>query len=257
MSKHVPRIFLDTCILKSSADSQLVLRRTEQSLVWGGRHFNTVVHRPALFNPNTKFIEQGKTAKFADTVALRFLARLAKDGKICLAIHHEIRAELWRLRFRGRRTEPLFFGAPIENVQGPVKYSRILVDGSGRDWQYECLARIEHPRFKELQKWSGAFQGNDKPLNRSQLLDAFHLWCAETANADYFLTQDESLIRTVTGRKPERIAVQLVTPFDLLSALLRRNRSWSWSIFREAWKLRQSGRRLNMKYQDSDQFWAG
>jgi len=54
---------------------------------------------------------------------------------------------------------------------------------------------------KNFRRRVGHFTGSDRPLNRGQLIDAFHILCAESAGANYFLTLDDSLIRTLGSRK--------------------------------------------------------
>ena len=82
----------------------------------------------------------------------------------------------------------------------------------------EFLGRVTHPRFLELQKATGAFQGADRPPNRNQFLDAFHIWSAEVAEADYLLTLDAKMVRLVTDHPRYPPKVPCTTP----GALVRR-----------------------------------
>ncbi len=52
--------------------------------------------------------------------------------------------------------------------------------------QYNFLRSLDHGRFLELRRICGAEQG--QKVNRNQLLDAFHLWCAEFNRCEYFLS---------------------------------------------------------------------
>jgi hypothetical protein len=65
---------------------------------------------------------------------------------------------------------------------------------------------------------TGAYQGGGK-WNRNQLLDAFHLWCAEYNKSDYFLTLDFKLIRILGQNRKTRLPVRAVRPSELLAAL--------------------------------------
>jgi hypothetical protein len=47
---------------------------------------------------------------------------------------------------------------------------------------------------------TGAYQGTKK-TNRNSLLDAFHLWCAEHNNCDFFLSPDFRLARMIMMSK--------------------------------------------------------
>lgn len=250
-----PSVFLDTNVLKASVDTRQVLVPEPQKLDWGGREFEVQVHRPVYVNQNIKYLAQGKRERFEDTVALRFIAALAKEGKIRLLMHQEVLFELMGLpRTVGG---PKFYGAPIQNVEGPFQYGRIAFDGSGRDYQYEFLCSVDHARFTELQRACGAYQGADKPPQRNQLLDAFHVLCAESASATYFLTLDDKLIRVLMSRSPRKTLVTLVTPKRLLVSLVRHHPVWLWSMWRERRRLARSGRNLAAATQDASRdFWA-
>ncbi|MCL5669600.1 MAG: hypothetical protein M1392_06535 [Gammaproteobacteria bacterium] len=253
--RRPPSVFLDTNVLKASVDTRLVLRPEPQKINWGGREFEVDVHRPIYINQNTKYLAQGNRERFEDTVALRFIAALAKEGKIHLVMHQEVLFELMGLpRATGG---PRFYGAPIEKVEGPFQYSRTVVDGTDHDYQYEFLSRVEHPRFKELQRACGAYQGQNKPLQRNQLLDAFHILCAESASATHFLTLDDSLIRVLTNQSPRKTTVTPITPKRLLVSLVCRRPTWLRSIWRERARLLKSGRKPNADDQDaSREFWS-
>jgi hypothetical protein len=62
----------------------------------------------------------------------------------------------------------------------------------------------------------GAEQGND--VNRNQLLDAFHLWCAEHRDCDYFLSLDFKLAQ-MTANSRQKLRCRVVLPSELLAAL--------------------------------------
>ena len=87
-------------------------------------------------------------------------------------------------------------------VEAPITYSRVVFGGPSdfRVLQFDFLAKLKSQRFVELQRVTGAYQG-DRGLNRHQLLDAFHLWCAEHNRCDYFLTLDFKLIRMLRSRQ--------------------------------------------------------
>ena len=81
------------------------------------------------------------------------------------------------------------------------------------------MCSIKHPRFTELAKMTGAYQGASKPLNLNQALDAYHIWCAESAEIDYFLTMDYKL-QKVVGRSKFEPSVKVVTPDQLLRLVI-------------------------------------
>jgi hypothetical protein len=102
-----------------------------------------------------------------------------------------------------------------------VQYSRILYGGSEgwEEGQYRFLCSLDHPRFRQLQRITGAYQGAQS-ANRNQLLDAFHLWCAEHNGSDYFLTLDFKLARVIEKAK-NKPSVPAVRPSELLNAIRR------------------------------------
>ena len=85
--------------------------------------------------------------------------------------------------------------------------------------QFRFLGSLRHPRFLALQKMTGAYQGPGK-LNRNQLLDAFHLWCAEHNHCSFFLTLDFKLLKVLRkGKNQPR--VKAVKPSELLAEVVK------------------------------------
>jgi hypothetical protein len=181
---------------------------------WGGRQFSVTVHKAAVSYP----IESINNAELKNEAkVLPTIAALARDGTIELVVQNETLVEYCGLpRISGKP----FFGAPLEKVQAPFEYGRSVfaADQETEKLQYEFLARIKDARFIELQKACGAYQGTIPPP-RNQLLDAFHVWCAETSESRYFLTCDMSLVRYVARQKKQIPAVRVVLPSQLLAEL--------------------------------------
>ena len=59
------------------------------------------------------------------------------------------------------------------------------------------------------------YQGKNRP-NPNQLKDAFHIWCAESAGANYFLTGDFKLIDLVSRQKKCSLKTNVVKPSELI-----------------------------------------
>ncbi|MGB7541402.1 MAG: hypothetical protein WBM28_05230 [Burkholderiales bacterium] len=251
-----PIVFLETTVLKASVDTRLVLVPQTETLRWGDREITVDVHHPVYLNQNIKFLRKGQRERFEDTIALRFIAALAKEEKIKLLSHKEVYIELMGLP-RVFGNGPLFYGAPVQKIRGPIEYERIVIDGTGRDHQYEFLLQLRHPRYLELQRLCGAYQGDDCPPNRNQLIDAFHLFCAESSGADYLLTHDDKLIKAVLNDKTRKVSIKPITPKRLLITLAARHPTWLWAILKERWRIAQSGRKLYAEAQDaSREFWS-
>ena len=77
-----PSIFLDTGVIKACLDTRLMLLPECKKIMWAGHEIEATVHRPVYINQNLYFLRQGNRARFEDTVALRFIAALAKEGKM-------------------------------------------------------------------------------------------------------------------------------------------------------------------------------
>ena len=210
-----PRIFVDTNVLKFAATELRRLRPRTQRIHWGGKEFDAVVHDIVKVNPN-EFIRNADLKAEADL--LPGLAELGVEGTVHFLTQLEAELESWGLpKMNSERGH--FYGTPIELVEAPFKYSRIIVSAEVRSRlsQFEFLKSVSSPRFDELQRISGAYQGKNEP-NGNQLLDAFHLWCAEHARADFFLTLDFKLIKAVR-RVSTKYFVPVVRPSELLAAL--------------------------------------
>jgi hypothetical protein len=72
---------------------------------------------------------------------------------------------------------------------------------------------------------TSAYQGASNPLNLNQALDAYHLWCAESAKIDYFSTMDYKLQKVVRRSKVET-PVKVVTPDQLVRLLIPKFGFW-------------------------------
>ena len=209
------KVYLDTNVYKFSATQLPRLRVEMREVSWGGRKQVLPVHVPVIIDPNERIEET--SALRAEVDLLPEVAGLAQRGLATFHISSETQVELSGIPNLDSRTG-YFYGAPHTTVQPPVRYSRILYGGpeDPLDAQYRFLQRLDDRRFLELRRICGAEQGNE--VNRNQLLDAFHLWCAEYHSCEFFLSLDFKLARVIANaRLKPRCAV--VRPSELLSAL--------------------------------------
>lgn len=150
---------------------------------------------------------------------LRFLAALcasAKQGNPELFSSYEIRMEMLRQKGRseGYLGMNLLRDVPIRNVPSPAQRSiAIAADltmGTTEDEQMEFFRSITHPRFLHIRKHAGD----------AHIDDAFHLWTAEEAKLDAFLTMDKRFYGVVK-QKSNLISspVLVATPRDLCGHL--------------------------------------
>lgn len=211
-----PKVFLDTNVFKFSTTEQvrLVPRRTKVD--WGPKSFELDLHDFKTLNPNDKI----RNAELkAETNLLEKVAEAVKRGSCTAVTHFEVVSETWGLPGMDTRTGR-FYRAPIGSVVGPIRYSRPVFSPFHNEEELlrQVLENIAHPRFDELQRITGAYQGANKK-NLNQLLDAFYVWCAEFEACDYFLTLDFKLIRLVSKSAKRPKILKLVTPSVLLNAL--------------------------------------
>ena len=215
------KVYLDTTVLKFSATELPRMQPRNTSINWGGKTFDVTVHDFIEVNPNDSI---SNVELKAEADVLPHLADLGKLGVIEYIMCNETLWESWGLPNMDSKSGE-FYGAPINTGQAPLEYGRIVAGGdtASRKRQYDFLCSIIHPRFLELQKMTGAYQGN-QPLNHNQLLDAFHLWSAEHNDCEFFLTLDFKVIR-VLGLSPNKSRVRAVRPSELISLLEDRQNS--------------------------------
>jgi hypothetical protein len=196
-----------------------MMRPRVKEIDWNGAQHKVVVHDFVTFDPAAR-VTNAKLKVEIDH--LNTIAQLAKDKAIELLWHGETSNEfsgIWMVPSGGR---PELLKAGVTWVPSPIKYSRLLHsvlpdERSPGDVQIDFIRGIDHPRFSQLQKACGAAQG--KTVNSNQLLDAFHVWCAESAGATHFLTTDFKLVRLVRGHKSHPPEVKLVLPSELLDEI--------------------------------------
>ncbi|QSZ56305.1 hypothetical protein [Rhizobium sp. ZX09] len=235
-SKPVARVFIDTNILKFAAVKKHVYRRTKKTVNWGGTTFEAPIHEPYTLNGINKI---KKDEQRRDALFLAMIAYAGISDFLSFHVHREVELETWGLPGMASPSGR-FFGCPIQVVPDPIERQRVVA-GGGRTFKEHALdfvSAIAHPRYKELSKMTGAFQGNDRPLNLNQALDAYHIWCAESAQMDYFLTMDYSLMKVVAKSKvgtpvtiitPEKLLHRVVPKFGPIGAI-----KFMWNGYRFA-----------------------
>lgn len=217
-SQSVADVFIDTNILKFSAVKKHVYRPRKDTINWGGIEQMIEVHE--LYTTNDLHNIKNETQK-RDAVLLGMLAYAGISGRLSFHIHREVDLETWGLPGMASASGR-FFGCPIHEVSDPVSpQSRIIVGGLKKPKEYvlDFLCGIRHPRFVEITKMTGAYQGSQKPLNLNQARDAYHIWCAECADMKYFLTMDYKL-KKVAERSKISTPVIITTPDQLLRQVL-------------------------------------
>jgi hypothetical protein len=208
------RVFLDTNVFKSSATKLPRARPREVTINWSGKEEHLTVYDLITVNPNENLPEKSAPLK-AEAALLPQVAGLAAAGLVLFQLSIETQVELSGLPNLDSETG-FFYGAETQIVSAPARYGRVLY-GEIEDYsqaQEKFLGSLHDKRFLELQKITGAYQGK-RGIQRNQLLDAFHLWCAEHSKCDFFLSLDFKLAKVTKGRVP----VLVVRPSELLAAV--------------------------------------
>jgi hypothetical protein len=217
---ETPAAFIDTVIIKYATETQVLIPR-KQRINWGGEERELTVHDFGV-RRELEMLPDNELRREASLI--RAVADLARNGRLRLVTQAEVIHESWTLPWvRGGQ----LYGVQIEWVDAPLEYSRILGKivpspqserrNDMKESTVDFLRGINYPRFRQLQIACGAHQGDR--VNENQLIDAFHVWCAEHARAEFFLTLDFKLIRTVGQHRRYPPSVQLVRPSELLAAL--------------------------------------
>src|SRR5438445_8593943 len=211
------RIFLDTTVVKHSIRSRTVMSPKRHTLRVGEKLHEVVVHEIVEIDPTSQV--QAEPLR-TEIDLLSEVARRARTGDVELLWNVESEIEFFGIHLFGGGASELL-DAGVTMVDGPVKYSRLLSPLSplsGETWRSlrrDFLGSLDYPRYRELQRACGALQG-DK-VNENQLVDAFHIWCAESAGASHFLTTDFKLVRLVGDHKAAPPRVRVGTPTHRLS----------------------------------------
>ena len=214
--EKIPKVYIDTNIFKFSATKLPRLIPRVQKTNLAGVEQEIIIHDFIDVDPNENI---SNTVLKDEARLLSELSSLGDQGLVRFLIQMETELESWGLPNMDSKSGK-FYGVHLEKVDAPVVYGRVIAGGfeSPEERQFKFLSGLKHKRFIELQKLTGAYQGKQK-TNRNQLLDAFHIWCAEHNECDYFLTMDFKLIKVVSQSKRINLGVKLVRPSELLAQL--------------------------------------
>lgn len=213
-------VFIDTNVFKFAAVKKRVFLKKKSSVNWGGQEIEADIHEQYTLNATDKIRND---IQRRDAVLIPYCAYAGICGAINYVIHHEVEMEIWRVKGM-TSSSGRFFGCPVEQLEVPgYRFSRVIAGGghSFRDHLRIFLSNFSDPRFVEISKKVGGFQGQGNPINLNQSVDAFHLWCAEKLDAEYFLTMDYKLKRMLS-KQGFVLKCKVVTPFELLLDIIPR-----------------------------------
>ena len=217
---RAPIVFLDTNIFKFSANKKYVYRKRQQSINWGNIVREVDIHRPYTIN---QFDRIRSAVQLKDASYLSAIALLGIEGWIKCVSHHEVD---WETAGLPSMSSPLgrFYDCPIEWVSDPhPPVPRVVLGGakSANDYALEFFSNFRDPRYLELVRVTGAYQGKSKPIHLNQARDAYFLWCAEAAGVDFFLTMDYKLVG-LAKNLISKSDLKVITPTVLLRDVLLR-----------------------------------
>jgi hypothetical protein len=144
----IPRVYLDTTILKASATALRRYVPKEQKGYLGPNNPEVTVYGIGIVNPNKSLTGEIQ----AEAALLPTLAEVGKQGAVRYCIHTETVFESWGLpKMMGNITGP-FYGAPIEDAACPIEYSRAFIDGykAPGEMQFRFISSLKHKRFDEI-----------------------------------------------------------------------------------------------------------
>jgi hypothetical protein len=195
---------------------------------WGSFDFEAPIKRLVRRNLHRR----SGLALRCDASLLPSIARLAVKKRVELLWHLETQFEYLGLS-KAAGLSRAFYGAPIGAVEGPLRYSRTLIDGirtpgSPKQLTMQFLEGLSVPRYLELKKLTNAQSASKHYVN--QLLDAFHLWCAESCDAAVFLTTDYKLIGLAAKSPLKSQSLRLLTPRSLIRYLAMEGRLSAWDM---------------------------
>jgi hypothetical protein len=144
------------------------------------------------------------------------LCNSARVGELEFFTSFEILMEATRQRGRseGYLGINLLRGVAIKHVPSPIQRS-IMIGAAGstgitENEQMEFFRSIQHPRFLEIKQAVG----------EAHIDDIYHLWTAEVALLNVFLTVDKRFRNVVNSQKDRiKLAVSAMTPKELCQDL--------------------------------------
>lgn len=159
---------------------------------------------------------QDEVFRRAQLPYLASLCNSTKHGTLEFFSAFELRMEELRQKggLEGLLGINMLRDVPIKQVPSPIRRSVMIgatkSTGITEAEQLQFFRSIQHPRFLQIVKATGD----------AHIDDAFHLWTAEEAKLDVFLTMDQRFWRVVNQkRKLINTPISVNTPEELCASL--------------------------------------
>lgn len=184
-----PKVFIDTNVLK-----------------WGLLSEKKILQK----QPSTReFL-------FREISAIRKIIAFARDKKIVLYENMENMIEkMWTTNFRqSRDIGNLLNGVIIEYIEPPYYHARVL---GGLGLSKQQLTNLRDSSFKNCK--TSRFVEIKSALGNNKDADAYHIYSAEKAGVNYFLTLDKKLVNSVRSQKKVKFLVEILYPSELVKTI--------------------------------------
>ncbi|NBB70454.1 MAG: hypothetical protein GVY33_09035 [Alphaproteobacteria bacterium] len=215
-----PHIFLDTNIFKFAARKKKVRVPHRERVEWGEIVEDIDVYRPYVHNSIHRIRDKKQRM---DALYIPMLAFSGIQGHAIFWTHNEVNIEMSGIPGMSN-IHGLFYNCPINRLPSPEGERYRIIAGENKtldEHTLDYLSNIEHKRYKEIAKFTGGFQGKSRKMNRNQALDAYHLWCAERSQMDYFVTMDYKLIKIIKNNKKANFQFEIVNPKILFEQIIK------------------------------------
>lgn len=199
------RIYVDANVIQHSDVDRAYWLPEDRRLDWGEMTIESRTY--PRYEVVDKRWSMGDFELRRELVVLELLAQF--DSVAGIRFLQQFETEL-EANYRLGASPPLF-GAAIIPAADPIPYARSVL-GFGARPQLEFVQSINHPRFRYFQKLAGVQPGMSEGRRRAQMLDAWHLWCAERNECGFFLTMDFKLVRMLSGTGGPKSDDQPQTP---------------------------------------------
>lgn len=144
--------------------------------------------------------------------AIRTVIGLARAQKLILFENMENTIEkMWTTNFRKNRgIGDLLNGVKIEYVEPPYFHARVL---GGLGFSKQQATDLLNSSFKNCK--IARFVEIKSALGNNKNADAYHIYSAEKAEMDYFLTMDKKLLNSARSQKKIRFVTEILYPSEL------------------------------------------
>ncbi len=211
-------VFLDANIQKGAVDLRWIKER--RHITWGDITQEVEVEAVRPRSPRSSKNEAWLQSEL-DLVPE--IGEAARREEIVCFDNQEVRFELHNLRYGGlvRSRMSALHGVTIRKVPPPLP-ERAVVIGGGASWEQQkklwvsWLRSCADPRYAELRSALGTLG----TLAENTLVDLYHLYSAEKAGLNIFLTLDKnSLVEPLRSQNQTKPGVSVLYPSELLARL--------------------------------------